>query len=225
MPSRYLVIGAAGHAQEVAWSAREASMAAGRSCELFFFDDRVPSGPLPSGLGDVVGTLDAVAAHVTEDAALVMGVALPRLKVAVVERLASIALPWATIVHPRATIGLNVSLGLGCYVAAGALVTVNVRLGKFVTVNMHAQVAHDGWLGDFVTLHPDAHLSGGVRIEDGCEIGTGAAVLPGVHVGSWAVLGAGCVAPRSLIGGATHVGVPARVLARRMRRVNASPGR
>jgi sugar O-acyltransferase (sialic acid O-acetyltransferase NeuD family) len=210
---RYLVIGAAGHAQEVAWSLREQVRAAGGQCELRFFDDRVRPGPLPSGLGDVVGTIDDVREH-ADDAALVLGVGLPRLKVALVQRLAPLQLPWLTVVHPRATIGPNVELGEGSYVAAGAIVTVNVQIGRFVTVNMHCQVAHDDVVGTFATLHPDVHLSGNVSIGAGCELGTGSIVIPGRRLGDWAVLGAGCVAVRSLPGGATYLGLPAQAVGR-----------
>ena len=95
------------------------------------------------------------------------------------------------MIHPRATIGPNVEIGAGSYVAAGAIVTVNVRIGVFATINMHAQVAHDGVVEAFATLHPDAHVAGGVRIGEGAELGTGAAVIPGLTIGAWAVLGAG----------------------------------
>src|SRR5262245_40018767 len=213
---RYLVIGAAGHAQEVAWSLREQLRGEGAPCELRFFDDRVPRGPLPSGLGDVVGTIDDVRRHAA-GAELVLGIGLPRLKVTLVERLAPLALPWVTVVHPRATIGPNVELGEGTYVAAGAIVTVNVRIGRFVTVNMHCQVAHDDVVDEFATLHPDVHLSGNVTIGVGCELGTGSIVIPGARLGDWTVLGAGCVAVRSLPGGATYVGLPARAVARHAR--------
>lgn len=216
---RYLVIGAAGHAQEVAWSLGEQLRVAGGSFELRFFDDAVPRGPVTSGLGDVVGTIDQVRDHVRGDeVALVLGVGLPRTKVALVERLAGLGLPWATVVHPRATIGPNVLIGEGGYVAAGAIITLNVRIGRFVTVNMHCQVAHDGILGDFVTLHPDAHLSGNVTIGEGCELGTGSIAIPGVQLGAKSTLGAGCVAVRSLPGGETYRGVPARGAKRREQR-------
>jgi sugar O-acyltransferase (sialic acid O-acetyltransferase NeuD family) len=210
---RYLVIGAAGHAQEVAWSLTEQVRAAGGAAELRFFDDRVPPGRLPSALGEVVGTIDDVADHLAGDeVALVLGIGLPRSKAALVERLASCALPWATVVHPRAILGPNVTLGAGTYVAAGAIVTVNVRLGRFVTVNMHCQVAHDDVVGDFTTLHPDVHLAGNVVVGEGGELGTGSIVIPGVRVGDWAVLGAGSVALRSLESAHRYVGVPARNL-------------
>jgi sugar O-acyltransferase (sialic acid O-acetyltransferase NeuD family) len=207
---RHLVIGAAGHAQEVAWSLT----AMLGPTEILFFDDRVPPGPLPSGLGRVVGPLDAVAAHASDDTRLVLGVGLPRVKAKVVSRLEPLGLAWATVVHPAATIGPNVRLGEGSYVAAGAIVTVNVRVGRFATINMHCQAAHDTELADLVTLHPGARLAGGVAVGRGVEIGSAAVVLPGLTVGPWAILGAGAVAVHALSGGETYVGIPARPLRR-----------
>ncbi len=207
---RYLVAGAAGHAQEIAWSLREALDAQGAAGGLLFFDDQVPRGPVASGLGAVVGGLDDVRAHASHDTALVMGVGLPATKEAVARRLADVALPWTTVVHPRATVGPNVHIGPGSYVGAGAVLTVNIRIGRFATINMHCQVAHDDVLGDFVTLHPDVHLAGAVTIGDRCELGTGAVVIPGLSVPAGTVLGAGAVVVRTLPHPATYVGMPAR---------------
>ena len=211
--TRFLVIGAAGYAQEVAWSLREQQHARGESSELRFFDDHVTPGRLPSGLGEVVGTIDDVAAHADGDTPLVLGIGRPRIKAAVVERLAGLAAGWATVIHPLAVIGPNAVIGEGSYIGAGAILTVNVTIGRFVTVNLHCQVAHEDVLADFVTLHPDVHLSGDVHLGTGVEVGTGAIAIPGVRIAEWATLGAGCVAVRSLAGGATYVGMPARALA------------
>lgn len=217
---RYLVVGAAGHAQEVAWSLREQAAAQGERADLLFFDDHLPRAQLPSGLGEIVGGLDAIAAHAQPDTTrLVLGIGLPRVKATIVGRLSALGIPWATVIHPGATIGPNVAIGQGSYVAAGAILTVNVRIGRFATINLHCQVAHDGVLEDLVTLHPDTHLSGNVTVGEGSELGTGTLVIPGVRIGRWAVLGAGCVAVRSLDGGGVYVGVPAAAL-----RPNPRPG-
>jgi sugar O-acyltransferase (sialic acid O-acetyltransferase NeuD family) len=195
----------------VAWSLREHERGRGETPELLFFDDAKAPGPLASGLGSIVGPLDAIPDHGDRRSALlVLGVGLPQLKAQLTERLARTGIAWATVIHPRATIGPNVEIGAGSYVAAGAVVTVNVRLGAFTTVNMHAQVAHDGTVEAFATLHPNAHVAGNVLIGEGAELGTSAAVIPGLTVGPWAVLGAGAVAVESLEGGRTYVGVPAR---------------
>jgi sugar O-acyltransferase (sialic acid O-acetyltransferase NeuD family) len=208
---RYLVIGASGYGQEVAWTLQAQAAAEGVDCRITFFDDRAPAGPVASGLGDVVGGIDAVTQHATaRDVALVLGVGLPRVKAAMVARLAALDVPWATVVHPAAIIGPNVVIGDGSYVGAGSVLTVNATVGRFVTINLHCQVAHDDVIEDFVTLHPDTHLSGGVVVEEGSELGTGSICIPGVRVGPWSILGAGAVAVRPLEGWSTYTGLPAR---------------
>lgn len=213
---RYFVIGASGYGQEVAWSLQAQAAAAGRACAISFFDDRMALGPVASGLGHVVGDIDAVERHAQgDDVALVLGVGLPRVKAAVVARLAALGLPWATVIHPSALVGPNVTIGDGSYVGAGTVCTVNASIGRFVTVNLHCQVAHDDVIEDFVTLHPDTHLSGGVVVEEGSELGTGSICIPGVRVGPWSILGAGAVAVRPLEGWSTYTGLPAKPLAPR----------
>lgn len=210
---RYLVIGASGHAQEVAWSLSEQVQTRGERIDLRFFDDTVGRGRAASDLGEVVGKVDSIGDHILgDDVCLVLGVGLPRVKEKLVERLAAFDLPWATVIHPKATIGPNVVVGEGSYIAAGAIITVNARVGRFATVNLHCQVAHDDTLGDLVTLHPDVHLSGNVTIGKGCELGTGSIVIPGGRIGDWAVLGAGSVVIEALPGDQTYVGIPARPL-------------
>ncbi len=211
---RHLVVGAAGHAQEVAWSL---AAQRGGAADFLFFDDRVAPGRLASGLGCVVGPLDAIAAHARPGDRLVLGIGLPVLKARVVARLARLGLRWETVVHPAAIIGPNSEIAEGSYVAAGACVTVNVRAGRFATINMHCQAAHDAVIEPFATLHPGARLAGGATIGEGAELGTNAVVLPGVTIGAWAVLGAGAVAIRTLEGERTYVGVPARPLSVRQR--------
>src|SRR5262249_51393701 len=220
---RFLIVGAAGHAQEVAWSLREQEACSGRSCDILFFDDAVAKGPVASGLGDVVGTLADLRDWTRRaDGALVLGIGLPGLKREVAERLAPLRLPWATVVHPAATVGPNCRIGEGSYLAAGSIVTVNCTIGRFVTINMHCQVAHDDVLEDLVTLHPDTHLGGNVRVGAGAELGTGSIVTPGLTIGARAVLGAGCTVVRSLQGDSTYVGVPAAPVMRRARATGGS---
>ncbi len=211
----YAVIGAAGYAQEVAWALREQQRAAGARCTIRFFDDRIPEGPVASGLGPVAGPLAAVAAYAGPDTRLVVGVGLPRVKRLVVERLAPLGLPWHTVIHPNAVIGPNVEIGEGVYVGAGAVVTLNIRIGAFASVNLRCQIGHDASVGRFTTLHPAVTLSGKVTVGDGCELGSAAVVINDLALGDDTVLGAGAVVVRSLAGRRTYVGVPAKEVSAR----------
>ena len=143
-------------------AARSKSPFAGERVEFSFFDDAFSRGPLPSGLGE--GRYDrrgceTCAGRPGGDWCSAWG--CPD-QVVLHERLKPLMLPWTTVVHPRATLGPNVRLGEGTYVAAGAIVTLNVRIGRMVTINMHCQVAHETvQSGQLSTLHPDVHPARG----------------------------------------------------------------
>jgi acetyltransferase-like isoleucine patch superfamily enzyme len=65
-------------------------------------------------------------------------------------------------------------------------------------------------VGDFVSINPLAAVSGGCRLERGVMVGTNAAVLQDLTVGTDAVVGAGACVVRDVPAGAVVKGVPAR---------------
>jgi sugar O-acyltransferase (sialic acid O-acetyltransferase NeuD family) len=118
---------------------------------------------------------------------------------------------FATLVHPRAIVGRHVSVGPGTVICGGVGVDPDVTLGAHVILNLNCTVGHDSVFDDFVTLAPGVNVPGRVRIGEGCDIGTGAAIVPGVTMGAWAIVGAGAVVTRDLPANVTAVGVPAGV--------------
>jgi acetyltransferase-like isoleucine patch superfamily enzyme len=54
-----------------------------------------------------------------------------------------------------------------------------------------------------------------IVLGDGCDLGVGAIVLPGVTVGRGAQIGAGAVVTHDVPDGAICAGVPARVIGKR----------
>jgi sugar O-acyltransferase (sialic acid O-acetyltransferase NeuD family) len=116
------------------------------------------------------------------------------------------------LVHPRAWVGRNVSMGAGVVVCAGAMVTTDIKLGEHVHLNLNVTIGHDSIIGPFGTVSPGANLSGGVRLGEGVMIGSAASVIPGVTIGDWSVIGASAAVVRDVPEKCTAVGVPAKVI-------------
>jgi acetyltransferase EpsM len=53
-------------------------------------------------------------------------------------------------------------------------------------------------------------LAGDVVVAEGALLGIGSSVIPGIHVGPWATVGAGAAVVRDLEEKGTFVGVPTR---------------
>jgi len=88
----------------------------------------------------------------------------------------------------------------------------NVLIGSHVLItdHMHGTLSKDDML--VVPVRRRLNSRGGVIIEDDVWIGEGVAVLPGVHIGRGAIIGANAVvvsdvAPETIVGG-----VPARLI-------------
>jgi UDP-N-acetylglucosamine acyltransferase len=77
-----------------------------------------------------------------------------------------------------------------------------------------AHVAHDCVIEEGVTLSCDATILGHVHVMKGSNCGTGCKIHQYQVVGSWSMVGMGCIVPknRKLEPGQTWVGNPARRL-------------
>ena len=120
----------------------------------------------------------------------------------------------ATLVHPTATVGRDVRIGVGSVLCAGVSVTTNVDLGDFTILNLGVTVGHDTVLEDYVTVHPQAALSGECRIGTDVVMGTSSAIIQGRAVGARTTVGGGAVIVKDLPEDVTAVGAPAKPLTR-----------
>lgn len=107
------------------------------------------------------------------------------------ERLAD--LTFCTLIHSRAYVAPDVTIGAGTVVMAGAVIQPGSVIGKHCIVNTNAVVDHDATLSDFVHIAPGAVLCGGVTVGEGAFVGAGAVVAPQVYVEAWSFHKAGSV--------------------------------
>jgi acetyltransferase-like isoleucine patch superfamily enzyme len=113
----------------------------------------------------------------------------------------------------RLRVGDGAWIGQHCFLHAAGGLTVGRRVGigpgaRILTSSHELEPGLDPVMDGALRLAP-------VVLEDGCDVGVGAIVLPGVTVGRGAQVGAGAVVTRDVPAGAIVAGVPARVIGSR----------
>ncbi|MCM1498713.1 MAG: acetyltransferase [Clostridium sp.] len=117
----------------------------------------------------------------------------------------------ATLIHPHAIIGMNVSVEQGTIIMAGAVVNADTKIGRGCIINTCASVDHDCRIDDYVHVSVGAHICGSVSIGEMTWIGAGATVSNNITVCDRCMLGAGAVAVKDIVSQGTYVGVPVRM--------------
>jgi sugar O-acyltransferase (sialic acid O-acetyltransferase NeuD family) len=140
----------------------------------------------------------------------VLGVGSPTVRERLATVLESHGHVAATLIHPAAHLGSQVTVGQGSVICAGVSVATNVTLGRFVHLNANSTVGHDSEMQNFVSVNPGAVISGECSIGARAMVGAGAVVLQGLRVGSNSVVGASACVVTDVDPGVVVKGVPAR---------------
>lgn len=130
---------------------------------------------------------------------------------ALLEAKGLLALPFETLVHPRAVVASSATLGEGCIVYPNVVLLANTRLGRHVTVLANCVLNHDTQVDDFGILASGVNLSGRVHVGRAAYLGCGCNVREDIRIGSGALVGLGSAVVRDVPAGAVVAGVPARV--------------
>jgi UDP-2-acetamido-3-amino-2,3-dideoxy-glucuronate N-acetyltransferase len=130
----------------------------------------------------------------------------------------SVLWPFSTYLEGT-TIGRACTLGTCCFVGR------RVRIGHHVTLHTGVQIPDGAIIGDWCMLGPNAVLTDCLHpnlrhrdlevhrppvLEDDVSLGANCVILPGVHIGAGAQIGAGAVVTRDVAAGAIVMGNPAR---------------
>lgn len=114
----------------------------------------------------------------------------------------------------RMTIGARSWIGQQCFLHSAGGITVGRRVGIGPGVKIITST-HELAPGSRTPVLDAPLTFAPVVLEDGCDVGIGSVVLPGVTIGEGAQIGAGSVVTRDVPAGAIAAGVPARVIGSR----------
>ena len=117
---------------------------------------------------------------------------------------------WATIIDPRATVCTSAKIGRGSFVGPGSVIEPAAVLGQNCALLGNVYLSHHSELKDFVVCANSVSIAGGVYIGEASYVGANATIHQYVRIDSLAVIGLGAVVLKSVTGGVTVVGNPAK---------------
>lgn len=199
--NRLIIVGAGGHGKIIA----DLAIKLGYS-RIFFLDDHVCTAWLNF---PVVGKTDEITSYNDGNTDFVIGIGNNEVRKRVAE---CFRVNWITLVHPSAQLAVDVILGAGTVVMAGAVINANAQIGKHSIINSCAVVEHDNVIGDYVHISPNASIGGTVSVGAMTHIGIGATVINGINICENCIIGAGAVVINNIEDAGTYVGVPVRKL-------------
>lgn len=202
------IVGAGGCGREILQIIKDIHRIQGQRWNIMgFLDDT--EAPLAGKECDygVVGTIvDYVP---KENDVLVMGIASPKAKQALVPMLLNRGAVFEQVIHPYAALGNFNSIGEGAVIYSGFGMTVNVRIGNYATL-LGCGLGHDVQVGDYSTISSWCNIMGGVKIGQRVFMGGNCAVAPHAVIEDDAYVGVGSVVLRKVKQGKRVFGNPAR---------------
>jgi len=206
-----VIVGAGGFAKEILQTFSQRN----ELKDLFFFDNA--SKDISEKFFDqflILRTFEEVkdVFQKTGDNRYTLGLGKPMSRYKFNQMFVSIGGTLTSTVSPYAEVGsFGTTLGDGCNILSGTVITNNVVIGKGCLINPLCTISHDSILGDYVELAPGVRVTGNCIIGSYSVLGTNAVVLPGIKIGTNVIVGAGAVVTKDVPDNSMVVGVPAVV--------------
>ncbi len=141
-----------------------------------------------------------------------IGIGNPLLRKGLYDKFKSMGGIFTSTISPKASIGnFGNSIGNGCNIMTGAVLTNDITIRKGTLVNLNCTIGHDSLIGEFVEISPGVHISGNCKIGNYTVIGTNATILPEISIGNNVIVAAGAVVTKNVSDNCMVAGVPAKI--------------
>jgi len=186
-----IIIGAGGFGRELFSAAREA-IGFGEQFRVKGFLDANPAAlDRFSDYPSIIGSPEDYSIQPDDVFITALGnIASRRRCVELIERRGGEFIP---VIHRSASLGQNVTVGPGSFIAHNVVLTVDIAVGRHSDIFHGTEIGHDSTVGDFAHVYSLCSIGGAVKIGDGAAVYPGARIVPNRTVGDGAVVGIGSV--------------------------------
>jgi sugar O-acyltransferase (sialic acid O-acetyltransferase NeuD family) len=210
MMKQIAIFGSGGFGREVAMLIELINKVAQQWELIGFYDDRIKKGEIINDY-PVLGGIEDLN-RISYSLAIVIAIGDPIIKRKVRHSIVNTNLFYPSLIHPNVITGNRefLSIGEGCIIGPGTVLTVNITIGKHVILSLYCTVGHDTIINDYASVMPGVNISGEVLIDECVYIGTGAKIINQLTIGKETIVAAGAVVAKSLPANCTAVGIPAK---------------
>jgi len=117
---------------------------------------------------------------------------------------------FATVIHPKASIGNYVQLGHNVLIMAGVVLTSNAIVNNHVIILPNSVIHHDSVIGELTLIAANVTIAGNVSVGSNCYIGASSSIKNNVSLGPKILVGMGANVISSYGEKITLIGNPAK---------------
>lgn len=169
---KIIIVGAGGFGREVYYLIKDINRVQPTWELVGFLDDKIKSLYDKKIHTPILATIDAW--KPAEDEYFILGIASPKAKEIVANKLKSKGAKFATLISPMATVNETVEIGEGCVVTGGSIGDCS-KLGSFVNI-AGSMIGQDVEIGHFSTITGYVNIPKG-RIGKRVFVGSHAVIL------------------------------------------------
>src|SRR5215510_7419059 len=159
-----VIIGAGGHAREVADIIRHQSRDGVGRIPLGFVVDRDYASLEINYELPILGDWSWFEKADCQRISVICAVGDPVVRKRFVQRARSLGLRFTKVISPLAFIAPTAVLGEGVMVFPFSVISTGVMVGSHSIINTGSNISHDGRIHDLVTIGPGVHIAGNVSI-------------------------------------------------------------
>ncbi len=98
---------------------------------------------------------------------------------------------FCTVIHPKASVSKNASIGYNVLIMGGVVITANASIGNHICILPNSVIHHDSLIGNYTLVAANVTICGNVSVSENCYIGAASSIKNGLNIGQNTLIGIG----------------------------------